>query len=99
MIRRLHNLRGLAIPGAAIVVLAWGMFARAINDAQVAHRIWMAGVIVIGLPLVLRTLRDARRGRFATDIVAALSIVTAIILGEPVAGLVIVLMQSGGEAL
>lgn len=39
------------------------------------------------------------RGEFAADIVAALAIVTALVLREPFAGLVIVLMQSGGEAL
>jgi heavy metal translocating P-type ATPase len=36
---------------------------------------------------------------FAADIVAALAIVTAFLLGQPIAGLVIVLMQTGGEAL
>jgi cation transport ATPase len=59
----------------------------------------MAGLLVIGGPLIARAVRDARYGRFATDLVAALSIGTAIVLGEPIAGLVIVLMQSGGEAL
>jgi heavy metal translocating P-type ATPase len=48
---------------------------------------------------VWRTLRAARRGNFATDVVASLSIVTAAIIGQPFAGLVIVLMQTGGEAL
>lgn len=38
-------------------------------------------------------------GRFATDIVATLSIVTAVALRQPVPGLVIVLMQTGGEWL
>jgi heavy metal translocating P-type ATPase len=41
----------------------------------------------------------AARGRFATDGVATLSIVGSVALGQPLAGLVIVLMQTGGEAL
>jgi P-type E1-E2 ATPase len=38
-------------------------------------------------------------GRFAADLVAMLAIVTALFLGEPLAGLLVVLMQTGGEAL
>src|SRR3954469_277864 len=71
----------------------------ALRDMPLARGLWMTGVVVGGLPLVVRTLRDALRGHFATDIVASLSIVVAIALGQPLAGLVIVLMQTGGEAL
>ena len=39
------------------------------------------------------------RGRFAADIVAMLAIVTALVIGQYFAGVVIALMQSGGEAL
>jgi heavy metal translocating P-type ATPase len=56
-------------------------------------------LVVSGAPLVLRTLMGVFRGHFAADIVATLSIVTAIALRQPIAGLVIVLMQSGGEWL
>jgi heavy metal translocating P-type ATPase len=59
----------------------------------------LLALLVTGAPIVWRTMRDALHGRFATDIVASLSIVTAAILGQPIAGLVIVLMQSGGEML
>jgi heavy metal translocating P-type ATPase len=38
-------------------------------------------------------------GRFAADVVAMLAIVAALLLGEPLAGLIVVLMQTGGEAL
>ncbi len=71
----------------------------ALRDSALAHSLWMAGVVIGGLPLVARTLRDALRGHFATDIVASLSIIGAVALGQPLAGLVIVLMQTGGEAL
>jgi cation transport ATPase len=87
------------IPAAAIVVLAWGGVVALMNDVAFATRVWMAGLVVTGGPLILRTLRNARHGRFATDIVATLAIVTAIVVVHPVAGLVIVLMQSGGEAI
>jgi heavy metal translocating P-type ATPase len=97
--KRFGSTSTLILPAAALVALAWGALARVMGDGVAAHRIWMAGLLVIGGPLIARALRDARHGRFATDLVAALSIATAIVLGEPIAGLVIVLMQSGGEAL
>jgi cation transport ATPase len=51
------------------------------------------------VPLVAQTVRGLLRGRFAADVVAMLAIVTALVLGQYFAGVVTVLMQSGGEAL
>ncbi len=59
----------------------------------------LVALIVTGLPIVWRTVRSALHGHFATDVVATLAILTAIVLRQPIAGLVIVLMQSGGEML
>ena len=56
-------------------------------------------LVAVGAPIVWRTVRGAVRGHFATDIVASLAIVTAVVMRQPVAGLVIVLMQTGGEQL
>jgi heavy metal translocating P-type ATPase len=64
-----------------------------------AHLIWLVGLILTGVPVLWQTLRGMLRGRFAADIVAALAIITAIILNEPLPGLVVVLMQTGGESL
>jgi heavy metal translocating P-type ATPase len=61
--------------------------------------VWSAGLAMTGLPVVWRTLRGVVSGRFAADLVAMLAIVTALFLGEPLAGLIVVLMQTGGEAL
>ena len=54
---------------------------------------------VTGAPVVWTTLRTAAAGHFAADLVASFAIVGALLLGEPLAGLVVVLMQTGGEAL
>jgi heavy metal translocating P-type ATPase len=59
----------------------------------------LVALAVTGLPLVVRTLHGALRGRLAADIVASLAIITAFALAQPLAGLVVVLMQSGGELL
>ncbi len=61
--------------------------------------VFLGTLLVGGVPLVLQTLRGMARGRFAADVVAMLAIVTAYLLGQYFAGAVIVLMQSGGEAL
>lgn len=55
--------------------------------------------MVTGAPVVWRTLRGVLARRFAADLVAMLAIVAAILLREPLAGLIVVLMQTGGEAL
>ncbi|MEP6491734.1 MAG: heavy metal translocating P-type ATPase [bacterium] len=76
-----------------------GLLARiAVGDA-IARDLWMVGVIVMGAPLVLQTVRGAIHGRFAADVVASMSIIGAIMAGQPLVGLVIVFMQTGGEAL
>lgn len=62
-------------------------------------RVWLLGLLVTGLPVAWRTFRGMLRGEFASDVVAMLAIVGALLLGQPLAGLVVVLMQTGGEAL
>jgi heavy metal translocating P-type ATPase len=61
--------------------------------------VWSAGLAITGAPVVWRTLRGVAAGRFAADLVAMLAILAALLLGEPLAGLIVVLMQTGGEAL
>jgi heavy metal translocating P-type ATPase len=64
-----------------------------------ADRIFFVTLVAGGAPLVWQTLRGMLAGRFAADVVAMLAIVTSFALGQYFAGAVIVLMQSGGEAL
>ncbi len=59
----------------------------------------MATLILGGLPIVFQTAKGIFKGEFASDIVAMLAIITAVIMGQAFAGAVVVLMQSGGEAL
>jgi len=88
------------LPTLAVVSLIGGGVVRLANpDTPWVWRTWMAVLIAAGLPVVVRTVRGLMRGNFAADVVATLSIVGAVGLGQPVAGLVIVLMQTGGEWL
>lgn len=87
------------IPGASLLWLATGAASWSLHDRALGEQVWLVGLIILGLPVVLVTLRQAVRGQFATDLVATLAVVVAVVLVRPLAGLVIVLMQSGGEAL
>lgn len=61
--------------------------------------IWSVALLLVGGATVARTAVGVVRGRWASDIVAALAIIGALVFGEPLAGLIVVLMQTGGEAL
>lgn len=52
-----------------------------------------------GIPLVYGLIRKVFLGDFGSDLLAGISIVTSILLGEYLAGSLVVLMLSGGEAL
>jgi heavy metal translocating P-type ATPase len=52
-----------------------------------------------GLPLVAELLAKLYRRQFGSDLLAGISIVTSVVLGEYLAGTLVVLMLSGGEAL
>jgi heavy metal translocating P-type ATPase len=91
--------RAIILPGAAMFGIAAGAALLAVGAGEAAHATWMTVLIITGLPVVWRTVYQATNGHFATDLVATLAIVTAVLLRQPVAGLVIVLMQTGGEGL
>jgi cation transport ATPase len=56
-------------------------------------------LIVGGTPIILDTIRGILRKKFASDIVAMMAIIAAILLNDALPGVVIVIMQSGGKAL
>ncbi len=59
----------------------------------------VAVVVAGGVPLLVGVLRSAIRSRGGADTLAAVSIITAVLLGEWLVAAIIVLMLSGGEAL
>jgi heavy metal translocating P-type ATPase len=98
--RRVAALRAGWRPLAATLFIVAGLVARVSPLAPGSDRaIWYVGLVVTGTVVVWRTLWGALHGHFAADVVATMAIVAAALLGQPVVGLVIVLMQTGGEAL
>ena len=59
----------------------------------------LAVLVLGGLPLVYQLIVKLFRGDFGADLLAGLSIITAVILDEYLAGSLVVLMLSGGAAL
>jgi heavy metal translocating P-type ATPase len=59
----------------------------------------LAVLVVGGLPLTGRLLLRMARRQLNADLLAGISIVTAVLLGENLAGAIVVLMLSGGQAL
>lgn len=67
--------------------------------SKIANFILAITAIISVIPLVWGMIQDIRRGTYGVDILAATAIITSVILGEYWAGIIIVLMLTGGEAL
>jgi heavy metal translocating P-type ATPase len=59
----------------------------------------LATFVFGGLPLLYDLLRKLLKREFGSDLLGGISIITSILLGEYLAGSIIILMLSGGEAL
>ncbi len=59
----------------------------------------LATLIVGGLPMLYELLRKLLKREFGSDLLGGISIITSVLLGEYLAGSIIVLMLAGGEAL
>lgn len=69
------------------------------RDVRAAELPLLAALLFGGGYLVVGLLGNLFRGEFGSDLLAGISIVTSILLGEYLAGTLVVLMLSGGEAL
>ncbi len=99
-VRVMAVVRRYPLPVLAALGLVAGLLAGyAFHLASVSRIIFLVTLVVVGLPVVTRTALGMLRGKFATDVVATLAIVGAAVTQEYLAGCIIVLMQTGGEAL
>jgi heavy metal translocating P-type ATPase len=80
-------------------ILLGAVFRFGFGQIETGGWIWFATLLVGGLPIIYKTLKGMLHGQFASDIVAMLAIITAILTNQSFAGAVVVLMQSGGEAI
>ena len=92
--------RRYPIPALAILGLVVGaLFHWPLNQSAIGQWIWLATLVGGGAPIVWDTFRGIFRKHFASDIVAMMAIIAAILLNDALPGIIIVIMQSGGKAL
>jgi heavy metal translocating P-type ATPase len=86
------------IAAAALAAILLHLVLRA---AAPPYQNWplFAALALGGLPIVWDLTRKAFARDFGSDLLAGISIVTAVLLGEYLVGAIVVLMLSGGEAL
>ena len=73
------------IPLAAFLFIVAGGLATLLPDGSFwRHRVWMVGLVLTSAPILWGTARGIIRGKFAADLVAALAVVAAFLLGQPV---------------
>ena len=100
-LKRLWHTREISIAIIAIVTIIAHLVLRfGLDASEYNYRLPLLICLVLGgIPLVLDLLAKALRKEFGSDLLAGISIVTAVILEEYLAGSIVVLMLSGGEAL
>src|SRR5438046_3024959 len=86
----------LAVAGILLHLLLRFGFRTGMATAQLPLLITL---VLGGVPLVYELLKKLLRRDFGSDLLAGISIITSVLLGEYLAGSIVVLMLSGGEAL
>jgi heavy metal translocating P-type ATPase len=83
----------------ALAALAAGLILQFARQATAAH--WVLNVVALAevLPLLWDMFQDFRSGSYGIDILAATAVVASVVLNQPWAALVVVLMLTGGESL
>jgi heavy metal translocating P-type ATPase len=79
--------------------LAGGFLAIGLDRAEAGAWIWRIGVAAALAALALETVTSLRHGEIGLDLIAALAMGAALVLDEPLAGVVVALMYSGGQFL
>ena len=91
----------MLIAAVALLAIAAHLLLRfAFHAAEPLYRApLLAAMVLGGIPLLVELLRKLWKREFSSDLLAGISIVTAVLLHEYLAGALVILMLSGGEAL
>ncbi len=94
--RKTTVIAALSVVGIALhLVLRFGF-----HSTAATYQIPLLATLVLGgLPLLYDLLRKLLKREFGSDLLGGISIITSILLGEYLAGSIIVLMLAGGAAL
>lgn len=83
----------------AVGGLVLGLVLHVSQMPDLARAVWFAGVLPVLAALLVEILRSLWRGEVGLDIVAALSMSSALVFGETLAAAVVAVMYSGGTFL
>ncbi len=82
------------------IAIAAGLVARfGLHNSVAAGRLLLVGIVGSSIPILAELIREVVRGNFSVDLLAALSILTSIILHEYWVAAIVILMLSGGQTL
>jgi heavy metal translocating P-type ATPase len=95
----LHDRLNVVLLGIALLGLLSGLALLLAGQPGFAAVAWTAGVIPVLVGLVVEIARSLAKGEVGLDIVAALSMSAALLVGETLAAAVVALMYSGGTFL
>jgi heavy metal translocating P-type ATPase len=96
---QLQRLVEPVLVAVTVGALAAGGIAWLTGWHRVANGCWIAGTVVAVAPAVVWVLAALRRGRIGVDLIAVLSLIGTMLVGEYLAGALIAVMLAGGRAL
>lgn len=99
MVALKRAIRAYPLVASTLVVAAVGLVLLATPLRPAAHWIVGAYALCIAAWEATQMVRSLLRGNFGLDVLAVTAITAAVLVGEPWAALVVVLMLTGGEAL
>jgi heavy metal translocating P-type ATPase len=83
----------------ALAGLALGLVAWIADQREFAEWCWVAGTVPVIIGLAIAIARDMLAGRVGVDSVALVSMLSAVVLGQALASIVIAIMYAGGNLL
>jgi heavy metal translocating P-type ATPase len=97
--RLLGIVKRYPVPFVAVTLMLAGLVLWLAGRGDIANWTLLAVALLGGIPLLRETLKQLFRREFGVDVIAILAIAGSIFLRQYLAGALVVLMMSGGEAL
>lgn len=94
-----HTVKHYPIPCGTVVLMIASLVFWLAGYGTLANGTLLAVVLLGGIPLLWETVQQFLHKEFGVDVIAILAIAGSVALGQYLAGALIVLMLSGGEAL
>ncbi|HBE28661.1 MAG TPA: heavy metal translocating P-type ATPase [Ktedonobacter sp.] len=94
-----HTVKHYPIPCGAVALMTVSLVLWLAGYGPLANWTLLAVVLLGGVPLLWETVQQFLHKEFGVDVIAILAIAGSVILGQYLAGALVVLMLSGGEAL